>query len=140
MLSNNGFAKMHVDQSGGGKLCLVVGECGVKRPLMVVVSILQSVIFTANIDNSVAGLQHGWVSSADEGSRRVLWKETKHVHCEGFICVEVTIMSSNQGRIRLEPLRRYFCSHFGQSTEHAQDSREAMVMRRISSDEAFKNI
>ena len=72
---------MQVDEAGGGEFGAVVGEGGGEGTLVVVVAIGGGGVFSANVDDGVAGCEEGGVAGAEEGGGGVGWKEAEEVDC-----------------------------------------------------------
>ena len=106
-------------------------EGSVEGPLMMVISVFQVIILPTNVDNGVACLQHGWISSTNKGGRGVVWQKAKHVNGQGFVCMEMAIVGANEDRVSLDSLGRYFRRHFDCSAKHAQVGR-IRGMERLS--------
>ena len=54
-----------------------------------VVPVLAGVVEAADVDDGVAGCKKGRVPGTKEGGGAIGGQETEHVHCEGFVGVEV---------------------------------------------------
>ena len=79
MLRDDGFAKMQVDETGGGELGCVGGEGAGEGALVVVVAVGGRGVLAADVDDGVAGGEKGGVTRAEQRRGLVGGKETEEV-------------------------------------------------------------
>lgn len=116
VLSNNGLAKMHINKASGREFGLMIGEGRCECPLVMIKAIFGRVVFSSNIDHSVASLEQGRISGSYEGGRGIVGQKSEHIDGQGFIGVKMAIVSANDEGISLYSL----CSCFGHSGESAK--------------------
>lgn len=88
------LAEVHVNETSRRKLSGVTGESGVELALMVVEVARVFIVYSADIDDSVAGLEDFGVAGAHERGVGVGREQTQHGDSKGLIGVEVTAVQS----------------------------------------------
>lgn len=78
-LRDDRFPEMKVDKAGGGELGGAIGEGGGEGTLVVVVAVGGRGVFTADVDDGVAGREERGVTRAQEGGGVVGREEAEEV-------------------------------------------------------------
>lgn len=89
LLRDDRLAEVHVDETGGGKLGLALGEGGCEGTLVMIIAVDGGVVHTTDIHDSVAFLELGGVASTDEGGGGVGGEQAEEVDGQGLVGVEV---------------------------------------------------
>lgn len=80
---------------------------------MVIVSIGGGIVLSTDINDGVTGLKKGWISSSDKLRGAVCGEQSKHVHRQSLVRVEVAIVGTDGDRGGLESFRACFCHSEG---------------------------
>ncbi len=80
-MSDDVFAEVHPDQTGGRELCLVLWEGCRECPLVVVILIVGRLILPTNIDHGVTCVQDCRIASTDKRGGLISGQESEEVDC-----------------------------------------------------------
>jgi len=117
MLGNDCLPKVEINKPGRRKLGSPVWEGSVEGTLMMIIAVRGWLIFTANVDNGVAGLQEIRIPRSDECGGVVGGQQAEHVDGESFVSVEMAIVGADGERRHLDSFR---CCHSQCVAEHAK--------------------
>jgi hypothetical protein len=80
---------MEVDEPGRRKLGIVARKCFIETALVVIVPVSGGAVFTANINDNVAGFEKSGITGTNEKTRLECRELAEEIDCEGLVGMEV---------------------------------------------------